>query len=184
MKKLHLILTILTVVLIVVMAAGTVVEKYHGSDYAISHVYGSWWFIGLWAIGAIGMLASLFMHKTWNSPVMCLLHVSVLLILLGALLTKLTGQHGEMTLQPGVANHYFQMEKKGDTCDVELPFTLTLDHFEVVNHPGTHSPADFVSHLQINDNGSEPVEATISMNNILKHKNYQLRTNMLNEYSG
>ena len=173
MKKLHLILTILTVVLIVVMAAGTVVEKYNGSDYAISHVYGSWWFIGLWAIGAIGMLASLFMHKTWKRPVVCLLHVSVLLILLGALLTKLTGQHGEMTLQPGVANPYFQMEKKGDTCDVKLPFTLTLDRFEVVNHPGTHSPADFVSHLRITDNGSEPVEATISMNNILKHNNYR-----------
>lgn len=173
MKKTNFLLTLLTVILIIVMAAGTIVEKFHGSDYAISHIYGSWWFIGLWAIGAIGIIVSLCLHKTWKRPVVFLLHLSVLLILAGALLTKLTGQHGEMTLHPGVANHHFQIEKKGDTCLVELPFTLTLDHFEVVTHPGTRSPSDFVSHLNVTDKGSKPMEATISMNNILKHKNYR-----------
>ena len=173
MKIFRHILSILTAVLIVVMAAGTVIEKLYDSKFAICHVYGTWWFIALWALAAVSMGVLLVLRKAWRQPVVFTLHLSVLLILLGALLTKLTGQHGEMTLQPGVSNHYFQIEKKGDSCDVELPFTLTLDRFEVVNHPGTHSPSDFVSHLHITDNGSESTEVTISMNNILKHKNYR-----------
>ena len=172
MKIFRHILSTLMAVLIVVMAAGTVVEKYHGSEYALSHVYGAWWFVALWGLAAAGMLFMLFQKQSWKRPVVCLLHISALLILLGALLTMLTGQHGEMTLHPGEANNIFKIEKNDESRDVTLPFHLMLDHFEVVKYPGSRTPMDFVSHLQILDGGNA-TEATISMNNILKHKNYR-----------
>ena len=172
MKNLRHILSALMAVLIVVMAAGTIVEKYHGSEYALSHVYGAWWFVALWGIAAAGMLFMIFQKQSWKRPVVCLLHISALLILLGALLTMLTGQHGEMTLHPGEANNVFKIEKNDESRDVTLPFHLMLDHFEVVKYPGSRTPMDFVSHLQILDGGNA-TEATISMNNILKHKNYR-----------
>ncbi|MBO4645836.1 MAG: cytochrome c biogenesis protein CcsA [Bacteroidales bacterium] len=181
MKNIRHILSALTVLLIVVMAAGTIVEKYHGSEFAISHVYGTWWFIALWALAAVSMGVMLVLRKAWRQPVVFTLHLSVLLILLGALLTKLTGQHGEMTLQPGVANDHFQIREKNESREVTLPFSLTLDHFDVVTHPGTRSPSDFVSHLHITDDGGEPTEAIISMNNILKHKNYRFYQNDYDE---
>ena len=53
-----------------------------------------------------------------------------------------------------------------------LPFSLTLDRFEVETYPGTHSPMDFVSYLQIHD-GGENTDAKISMNHILKHRHYR-----------
>ena len=172
MKIFRHILSALMAVLIVVMAAGTVVEKYHGSEFALSHVYGAWWFVTLWGLAAAGMIALLLMKNSWKRPVVCLLHISALLILLGALLTMLTGQHGEMTLHPSEANNVFKIEKNGESRNVTLPFHLMLDRFEVVRYPGSRSPMDFVSHLHFLDGGNA-TEATISMNNILKHRNYR-----------
>ena len=172
MKTLRHLLSILTIALIVAMATGTIVEKFHGNDYALSHIYGSWWFVALWALLAIGMMVMMITHKSWQRPVVCALHSSMLLILLGALLTMLTGQHGEMTLKPGVATNQFTVEKHGNKHTEDLPFSLTLSRFEVETYPGTHSPMDFVSHLQVLDKGSVS-DATISMNHILKHRYYR-----------
>ncbi|MBQ6071515.1 MAG: cytochrome c biogenesis protein CcsA [Bacteroidales bacterium] len=172
MKKLRHILTILMVSLIAVLAAGTVVEKFHGSDYALAHVYGSWWFAVLLALAAAGMVVMLLTGKSWRRPAVCTLHLAVLLILLGALLTKLTGQHGEMTLHPGVAADCFTLEQKDGSGEAQLPFTLTLDRFEVETYPGTRSPMDFVSYLIITD-GKFLYDARISMNHILKYRHYR-----------
>ena len=172
MNPLRHLLSSLLIALIVAMAAGTVVEKFHGNEYALSHVYGSWWFVALWALLAIGMLVMMITRKSWQRPVVCALHSSVLLILLGALLTMTTGQHGEMTLSSGKPVSSFSIEKHGDTRNARLPFSLTLDRFEVETYPGTRTPMDFVSYLQISDNGMV-TDAKISMNNILKHRHYR-----------
>ncbi len=172
MKNIRHILSALLIALIGAMAAGTVVERFHGNEYALSHVYGSWWFVTLWALAAVGMIVMLVQRKSWKRPVVCMLHSSILLILLGALLTMTTGQHGEMTLAPGKPVSCFSIDKHGDTRDARLPFSLTLDRFEVETYPGTHSPMDFVSHLRISDNGTV-TDATISMNHILKHRHYR-----------
>ena len=172
MKTLRHLLSTLIIALITAMAAGTVVEMRHGNDYALSHVYGSWWFVGLWALLAAGIIVMMIARKSWKRPVVCALHSSVLITLLGALLTMLTGQHGEMTLSPGKPVGSFKIEKTGNTSEVKLPFTLTLDHFEVETYPGTHTPMDFVSYLQIQDGGTTS-DAKISMNHILKYRHYR-----------
>lgn len=173
MKKIRHIISVLMIVLVAVLATGTVVEKLHDSDYALAHVYSTWWFVGLWGLIAIGMVIMLLKGKSWKQPATCTLHLSVLIILLGALLTMLTGHHGEITLQPGVPSCQFSIEKHGESRQATLPFTLTLDHFEVMTYPGTHSPMDFVSHVNIGDASGETQKADISMNNILKYKNYR-----------
>jgi ABC-type transport system involved in cytochrome c biogenesis permease subunit len=172
MKNIRHILSVLLIALVVAMAAGTVVEMRHGNDYALGHVYGAWWFVALWALLALGIIVMMIVRKSWKRPVVCALHSSVLLILLGALLTMTTGQHGEMTLQPHVDNKQFTIEKHGESRIEALPFSLTLDRFEVETYPGTHTPMDFVSYLQIRDGGTT-TDAKISMNNILKYRHYR-----------
>ena len=172
MKHLRHPLSLLILALIASMAAGTVVEMRHGNDYALGHVYGAWWFVALWALLALGIIVMMISRKSWKRPVVCALHSSVLLILLGALLTMTTGQHGEMTLQPHVDNKQFTIEKHGESRIEALPFSLTLDRFEVETYPGTHTPMDFVSYLQIRDGGTT-TDAKISMNNILKYRHYR-----------
>ncbi len=160
------------VVLIVALAAGTVVEKLHGSDYALSHVYGSWWFVVLWVLLVLAGAVFTFFNSNWRRPAALTLFLAVVFILLGALLAMLTGQHGEMTLVPDVAVSRFSVEKQGGTVECELPFSLTLSRFEIETYPGSSSPMDFVSHLQINDDDTN-TEVVISMNNILKHRGFR-----------
>ena len=121
MKNLRHFTSILMLLLLVALAAGTVVEKFHGSDYAISHVYGAWWFIALWVLFAIIAAFITFRDKTQHGsgsqdvvstgstterrsttvrPMALSLFLAVVCILLGALLTMLTGKHGRMQLEP------------------------------------------------------------------------------------
>ena len=177
MKILRPFASILITLLIIALAAGTVVEKFHGSDYAISHVYGSWWFIALWALFAIAGAVITFRNKNWKNPVALTLFLSVVFILLGALLTMLTGQHGRMMLEPNKPiSHFFVKEGEDNVTKEALPFTLTLDRFEIETYQGSTRPKDYVSYLQLQD-GDERQDVVISMNNILKHKHYRFYQN-------
>ena len=172
MKSIRLIVSVLVIILIAVLAAGTVVEKLHGSEFALSHVYGTWWFVGLWALVA-GLMAYMAVKcRMWKRMAVCALHSAILLILLGALLTKLTGQHGKMQLEPNRPNSHFFIKEQGEITKEALPFSLTLDRVEIETYEGSSKPKDYVSYLRLND-GETQKDVVISMNNILKHKHYR-----------
>ena len=172
MKNLRHLVSVLVIVLVAVLATGTVIEMLHGSEYALSHVYGAWWFVALWALVAIGMVVMLAQGRSWKRPSVCVLHLSILLILLGALLTMLTGQHGRMMLEPGKPIQTFYEGNATENHPVELPFTLTLDRFEIETYEGSSRPKDYVSYLQLTD-GEQQKDVVISMNHILKHRHYR-----------
>ena len=173
MKYIRHITSVLIIVLIAVLAAGTIVEKLHGSDFARIHVYSAWWFVALWALVALLIVYMAVKCKMWKQLAVGALHLSILFILLGALLTMLTGQHGRMKLEPNRPNsHFFIQEKGGEITKHALPFSLTLDRFEIETYPDSKKPKDYVSHLKVTD-GNTIKETVISMNNILKHKHYR-----------
>lgn len=172
MKNIRHLVSVLVIVLVAVLATGTVIEMLHGSEYALSHVYGAWWFVALWALVAIGMVVMLAQERSWKRPSVCVLHLSILLILLGALLTMLTGQHGRMMLEPGKPIQTFYEGNATENHPVELPFTLTLDRFEIETYEGSSRPKDYVSYLQLTD-GEQQKNVVISMNHILKHRHYR-----------
>ena len=172
MKSIRHIVSVLVIILIAVLAAGTVVEKLHGSEFALTHVYGTWWFVGLWALVAGLMVYMAVKCRMWKRMAVCALHSAILLILLGALLTKLTGQHGKMQLEPNRPNSHFFIKEKGEVTKTALPFSLTLDRFEIETYAGSSKPKDYVSYLRLSD-GKTQKDAVISMNNILRHKHYR-----------
>ena len=172
MKSIRHIVSVLVIVLIAVLAAGTIVEKLHGSEFALSHVYGTWWFVGLWALLAGLMVYMAVKCRIWKRMAVCALHTAILLILLGALLTMLTGQHGRMKLEPNRPNSHFFIKEQGEITKEALPFSLTLDRFEIETYEGSSKPKDYVSYLRLND-GETQKDVVIFMNNILKHKHYR-----------
>lgn len=172
MKSIRHIVSVLVIVLIAVLAAGTIVEKLHGSEFALTHVYGTWWFVGLWALVAGFIVYMAVKCKIWKRMTVCALHAAILLILLGALLTMLTGQHGRMKLEPNRPNSHFFIQDKGEITKEALPFSLILDRFEIEKYPNSNKPKDYVSYLQLND-GETQKDIVISMNHILKHKHYR-----------
>ena len=172
MKYVRHITSVLIIVLIAVLAAGTVVEKLHGSEFALTHVYGTWWFVGLWALVADLMVYMAVKCRMWKRMAVCALHSAILLILLGALLTMLTGQHGRMKLEPNRPNSHFFIQDKGEITKEALPFSLTLDRFEIETYPGSNKLKDYVSYLKLSD-GKTQKDVVISMNHILRHKHYR-----------
>ena len=148
MKKLRVILMVLVAV---VLAAGTVFERYRGAEWVADHFYGSWWFAVLLGLVAVGAIVAIVQGRLWHRPASLLIHAAIPIILLGGALTTWTGEHYSITLAPGET-------KEG----------ITLERFEVLYYPGTHTPMDFVSHVTVAD-GSAVRKADISMNHILRH---------------
>ena len=155
----------LTVLVVIALAAGTIVEKISGTDVAADAVYNSWWFILLMALVGISAIVAIVRHKVWRIPYRLLLYGSVVVILLGGGLSTWTGSHGSMTLQPEIPCNAFTDD---DGIVHQLPFAVTLERFEVITYPGSHAPMDFVSHIS-----AAGEQADISMNNIYRRGGYR-----------
>ncbi len=151
----------LPVVMIAVLAIATFVEKQQGSDYVHREVYASSWFIGLWAALMVGVAFALIhclRRRQWSLGG---LHLSFLLIFVGALFTHATAYSGMLHLRMNTPEKVTE----------EASFTLTLKDFTVQYYPGTATPSDFISTVTVN--GKDTTTATISMNKILRHEGYR-----------
>ena len=162
-------LSTLYILLLVAMAAATFIEKWHGTDFAHSAVYSSWWFVALWAGLAVTGTAYIIKRRTRRLSVIAL-HLALLLILAGALVTHVSGERGMVHLRSGVAvDTYSVMGRDGSVEERKLPFTMTLHDFNVHYHDGTEAEADYVSRFTVSDGGVK-TEAEVSMNNIYEHR--------------
>ena len=156
----------LYLIVVVVMAAATIIEKYHGTDYAADNIYGAWWFSALWAL-LTAVAVFYFIQRRVRRPSVVALHLSFVIILAGALLTHLTARQGIIHLRTGeTTNRYLTP----DIQEHALPFTISLQRFEVQYHEGTQAPSDYRSHIVID--GRE--QRVVSMNNIVSYSGVRL----------
>ncbi len=148
------------------------IENSYGTSFATDHIYHSPWFIALWAVLSLGLVAALVHYKLWRRWAVCALHGSFFVILLGALVTFHTSQKGVVHLQPGVKVSAFQSEDLKESY--ALPFALQLDSFHIVHYPGTEAPADYASYVSLlSAQGERFSTQRVSMNRILKHQGYR-----------
>ena len=172
MKKASFSLLILIILLLI---TATILEKLYGTDWVATNIYGSTWFLLLWAISIITALVYIFQRHLYKRPTTLLLHLAFVVILIGATITHYFGINGQIHLRLNEAptatyiDTYYQEQ--------QLPFTLSLNDFQLIYYPGTTNPMDFVSHLKIQDSNLDTQDTTItntvSMNNILKYRNYR-----------
>ena len=162
-------------VVVIVIAIATIVENRHGSDYVSRHIYGAWWFVALWTVTALAGCWHLLKKKIWKRPSVMMLHLSFLIILLGALTTHITSRRGMTHLRQGeVTRTYWIKDGIGMyTTTEEMPFYLALHKFEVLYDADGTTPDDYVSHVVIATKDGEK-QATISMNNIGRVKGYRI----------
>lgn len=154
---------IVWLLLIVAMAAGTLVQRSLGPDVAQQAVYHSWWFALLFVLLALLSLCFVVRCRLWHRVAVFGIHLSFLLMLLGALLTTLTGQSGCVSLGP-------------HTCSqqgVSLPFSITMEDFQVVTYPGSDAPQDYRCRLLFQASGQSSRQ-TVSMNHIGRYRGYRL----------
>ena len=94
------------------------------------------------------------------------IHTALCLIVVGAVVSWIGAR--SLTLTMGI----------GETAQ-ELPFELTLRSFEVVNYPGTSTPADYVCRVDLD---GKPAE--LSMNHIARSHGYRFFLKGYDEYGG
>jgi hypothetical protein len=84
-------------------------------------------------------------------------------------LTHITGKQGRMHIRTGEAISAYET---ADGVAESLPFTVSLDEFNLEYYKGTSAPMDYISHISIQD-GEKISEAVVSMNNIHKYRGYR-----------
>lgn len=152
---------IVWIVTIIVLVASTLVRE---------TFYDQWWFVALLFVFAATALFNIIIRKLWRRPVVCAIHTSVILILLGGFLSFTTSQNGSLKVSPENPANIFSDENN----QYELPFNVNLRKFDIVYYPGTMSHADYVSYVYLTDKaGNILKEDAISMNNIMKYNGYR-----------
>lgn len=174
MKKVYIerIPFVLAAITVVVMAASTFIEASAGTPFVSRYVYGTWWFTLLWAALAVTSVWTIMRSWSWKKAITTGLHLSMLIILAGALLTSLTSEKGTLHLRKGEG---VSMYKNNEGKMVQMPFTLRLTSFKVICYAGTQAPQDYESRFVCTDRkGGEESECVVSMNNIFHEKGYRL----------
>lgn len=159
----------LLALLLIVLIGATLFEKLYGTEAAAFHIYGSTWFTLLWALFASASLVYLLKRHLFRRPAVLLLHLSFIVILIGALVTHLWGEQGSVHLRKGdCLQAWSPMENTIEKNTRRLPFTLCLEDFEIRYYPGTQSPMDYMSTIKIDGTTFQ-----VSMNRIARHKGYR-----------
>ena len=153
------------IVVVAVLAAATIVEKYLGTEYVSEHIFGAWWFSAIWAV-LTAVATFYFIKRKVRRASVVVLHLSFVIILAGALLTHLTAVRGVVPLRKGIATNEYLTR---DMYLHKLPFTICLENFEIKFYEGSDMPSDYVSHVTID---GKPF--TISMNQIVSQKGVRL----------
>lgn len=167
-KHIKKVLFALYALVVVIMGSATVVEKFQGTDFVASHIYGAWWFSLLWALLAATATAYFLKHRTksWSGIA---LHISFAIILAGALITHVSSERGMIHLRQGAyTDRYTVYDGDMNPHDRTLPFQMRLERFNVKYHAGTDAAQDYVSQFTITDHG-QTVRGEVSMNRIFSY---------------
>jgi cytochrome c-type biogenesis protein CcsB len=170
----------LLVIILVALAAGTIIESLRNSDAAAAAVYGAPWFRILLALFALNLGFSLVDLWPWGRQRIgfVITHGSILVILLGALATDRLKIEGQLALWEGdqgdvVAGPPARGAVEGPRH--MLPFKVRLDAFEIDYYQGTRRPAQFRSRVTVSDpKTGATFPAIIEMNHELSYAGYRL----------
>ena len=170
MKRL---LIILYICLVGLLAVTTFVEQAYGTDFVERNIYHTCWFCCLWGIIATIALVALIRRALWRRFPILLFHGSLLVILVGAMITFIGSKKGYVHLLPGATIDSFQESESGRKAD--LPFTIQLDSFRIAYYPGTEAPADYISYITYSLPGQKNVllHEQISMNRIFTSQGFR-----------
>jgi cytochrome c-type biogenesis protein CcsB len=181
MKKLFQLLSslklavILLVLLLVALATGTIIDSKLGSDVAGREVYYAWWFLALQGAFAVNVALSIASLFPWGRGRIgfLLTHSAMILILVGATISYFFKIEGHLGLWEGQSGNVIEDREGGGSHT--LPFTVTLDDFQIDYYPGTMRPAMFRSLVRITDpETGKTTPAKVWMNHELEVKGYRL----------
>ena len=170
----------LYVALIAVLAVATWVEYSLGTAFVCKYIYHNPTFCIGWGLLVLSALGVMYKQKMWRRFPMFLLHLSLMVILVGALTSFLSSQKGTAHLRMNESVTQFMEQETRLLKD--LPFTLQLDTFYINYYPGTDAPSDYVSRVScIHSENEASLQTEISMNKVLDFQGYRFYQSSFDE---
>ena len=154
------------IILVCLLGLATFIEAAHGTGYVEKNIYHALYFCILWGILSFLSVIVLIKYRMWRRFPVFLLHISFILILSGALTTFIDGKKGFIHLRSGSETGKFILPEEKQ--ELELPFIVRLDSFNIEYYPGSKAPKDYISHITYIDRNQKDKLGgiRISMNNI------------------
>lgn len=158
----------------IVLAIATIIEKFYGTAIAKAEVYHAPWFLFYQGTLVLHLIFVLVVKhcRRYVKLGMLIVHCAFIVILIGALVSFLTGEEGILHLREGETGNRLVMLDGGQRTEHELPFAIELKNFELSRYPGSSSPSSYESVLVIHKDGESRSEH-ISMNNVLDIQGYR-----------
>ncbi|MBL7473208.1 cytochrome c biogenesis protein CcsA [Robertkochia sediminum] len=114
-------MAVLFIVFATAMAFGTFIESWYSTETSKIWVYNTWWFEVIMVFFMINFIGNIKRYRLWKWeqwPVL-LLHLSFVLIILGAFVTRYIGYEGVMPIREGSSADFMLTEKKYVTAFVD-----------------------------------------------------------------
>ncbi len=147
-------------------------------EQAWGGVYETKWFEALmWLLG-INLVGVMFKYKTYKKTPVFILHLSIIVILIGAAVTRYFGYEGTLHLRNGETKCEIMVERsKSNPTDVypkKLGFCVKLDKFVLRHYPGSMQPSSYDSYVSVYDTNKKKLfDYHIYMNHILVYGGYR-----------
>ncbi|GEM_PF-1017789 len=152
--------TVLLLLLVLVVLAGTAWQAEHGLYAAQRDVFSAWLFLafgfvplpGLLTVAlllGLNLLAALAFRLPWRlqGAGLLLLHLGLLLLVAGGFFVDAVAREYSLTLREGESGD--QLTVAGGGAGPRLPFAVRLLAFEKSLHPGSDIPRRFASRVEI-----------------------------------
>ncbi len=141
-----------------------------------SVVYDSLWFTLLWVALVVAGGVVMVRRRLWRKPATFVMHLSLIVVLLGALLTSLLAERGLLHLREGIPVDTYLLSNAPTPSspgslapEGELPCLVRLDSFEILYYDRSPAPRDYVSHLT-----AEGRHIEVRMNHAARLHGYRL----------
>jgi len=153
-------------------AVATFVENDFGTHVARMSVYNALWYEIVLSLSALNILFVVHKTKLYRHLPRFIFHLSLVVILIGAGLTRYFGIEGIMKIREGsVSQVIFSADKNKE---ITLPFALKLNDFELTRYYGSKSPSEYKSLVTVLDEkNGKSFDFTIFMNHTLVYKGYK-----------
>ena len=154
------------------LGVATFIESSYGVETARAAVYNSWWLELIMLILSINLIYNFVKYKMYQFKklTMGIFHLSFILIIIGAGVTRYIGSEGVVHIREGETTN----KMVSNDVEVRLPFSLKLNDFVLQRYPGSNSPSSYESLVTLIDTEQGLNEDhKIFMNNVLKHRGYR-----------
>lgn len=156
--------------LMLILAATTILEECYGTQFTINKIYHSQWLITLWVLIVLSAISYILCIS--KRKVLILHHLSLITILLGAFISFLTSQRGEISLPK--SSIPASMFTTTDGMLEKLPFRIQLEKCDTCYSKKGEQITTYTTHLKTSDIGKAEKTFTVSLNNPARIEGYTL----------